>query len=111
MDRRTFTKQSTNLSLIACFSPLIPFFKKDLSIPVHSQFTNAMQLHLDHFAGQMNQTHASMSPRLIEQYVKPVQILKAETTQEGYFLEYQNYRQHTISFVQKGEHSYTKISQ
>lgn len=111
MDRRTFTKQSTHLSLIACFSPLIPFFNKELQIPVHPQLTPAMQVHLDQFAGQMNQTHVAMSPRLIEQYVKPVQILKAETNQEGYFLEYRNYRKHTISFVRKSDRSFTKISQ
>jgi hypothetical protein len=110
MNRRTFTQQSTKLSLIACFSPLLALADKQSIIPPETALTPLMQQHLDHFANGMQQNMGALSPQMIERYVKPVRILRSETTAEAYYLEYTNRYGDTICLFQKAGRSFTKIT-
>lgn len=108
MKRRTFSKKTGALGLVAALMPTFAMGKQ--GVVKTDDLTPAMKAHLisaknEMNAGMGNRQHA----RMLKCYLEPVKIIRQRETSAGYTFSFQNVHHHTITLSSENGQQLTYI--
>lgn len=97
------------LGLVGTFMPLLPAMAKS-TITGQAELSPAVQLHLAKLEKEiLSNLHRTEHRQLIKKSLKPVHILKSDTTKDGYSFTFRNHLDQTIQLISQKGKTYSRL--